>query len=58
MAFNIADFQSALAEQGARPNLFEMTLTVPSGMGTAVVATNFSKLCKTAQIPGSTIGVV
>ena len=57
MAFNIADFQSALAEQGARPNLFEMTLTVPTGM-TGVVNTNFTKLCKTAQIPGSTIGVV
>ena len=56
MAFNIADFQSALAEQGARPNLFEMTLTVPSITG--VVNTNWSKLCKTAQIPGSTIGVV
>ena len=59
MAFNIADFQSALAEQGARPNLFEMTLTVPSVTGTAkVVNTNFTKLCKTAQLPGSTIGVV
>ena len=58
MAFNIADFQEALAQQGARPNLFEMTLTVPSGLGAAVVNPNFTKLCKTAQIPGSTIGVV
>ena len=59
MAFNIADFQSALAEQGARPNLFEMTLTVPTVTGTSkVVNTNFTKLCKTAQLPGSTIGVV
>ena len=59
MAFNIADFQEALAEQGARPNLFEMTLTVPSVTGTSkVVSTNFTKLCKTAQLPGSTIGVV
>ncbi len=56
MAFNIADFQSALAEQGARPNLFEMTLTLPSITG--LVNTNFTTLCKTAQIPGSTIGVV
>ena len=56
MAFNIADFQSALAEQGARPNLFNMTLTVPTITG--VVNTNFTTLCKTAQIPGSTIGVV
>ena len=58
MAFDIATFQEALAEQGARPNLFEMTLTIPSGMGSAVVNTNFTHLCKTAQIPGSTIGVV
>ena len=56
MAFNIADFQEALADQGARPNLFEMTLTVPSIP--TVVNTNFQRLCKTAQIPGSTIGVV
>ena len=56
MAFNIADFQEALAHQGARPNLFEMTLTVPSIP--TVVNTNFQRLCKTAQIPGSTIGVV
>ena len=58
MAFDIATFQEALKEQGARPNLFEMTLTIPSGMGSAVVNTNFTHLCKTAQIPGSTIGVV
>ena len=57
MAFNIADFQSALAEQGARPNLFEMTLTIPATI-TGVVNTNFTHLCKTAQLPGSTIGVV
>ena len=56
MAFNIANFQEALAEQGARPNLFEMTLTVPSITG--VINTNWTKLCKTAQLPGSTIGVV
>ena len=56
MAFNIADFQEALNGQGARPNLFEMALTVPSITG--VVHTNFTKLCKTAQLPGSTIGVV
>ena len=56
MAFNIATFQEALGAQGARPNLFEMTLTVPSITG--LVNTNFTKLCKTAQLPGSTIGVV
>ena len=58
MAFNIADFQEALAEQGARPNLFEVTLTLPSPAITGTSATNFTTLCKTAQLPGSTIGVV
>ena len=56
MSFNISTFQAALGDQGARPNLFDMTLTVPSITG--VVNTNFKTLCKTAQIPGSTIGVV
>ena len=58
MAFNIADFQEALAQQGARPNLFEVTLTLPSPAITGTSATNFTTLCKTAQLPGSTIGVV
>ena len=56
MGFNVQTFQAALTDQGARPNLFTMTLTVPSITG--VVNTNFTHLCKTAQIPGSTIGVV
>ena len=56
MSFNISTFQSALGDQGARPNLFDMTLTVPSITG--VINTNFKTRCKTAQIPGSTIGVV
>ena len=54
MAFNIADFQSALAEQGARPNLFQMQLTAPLELSVV----GWTTLCKTAQIPGSTIGVV
>ena len=56
MAFDISTFQEALVAQGARPNLFEMTLTVPSITG--VINTNWTTLCKTAQIPGSTIGDV
>ena len=56
MAFDISTFQEALVAQGARPNLFDMQMTVPQVSG--VTNTNFSALCKTAQIPGSTIGVV
>ena len=54
--FNISTFQTALSAQGARPNLFNMSLTAPPELSLTV--TNFEKLCKTAQIPGSTIGVV
>ena len=54
--FNISTFQAALSAQGARPNLFDMQLTIPQVSG--VTNTNFKQLCKTAQIPGSTIGVV
>ena len=58
MGFNISSFQAALQGQGARPNLFNMTLTAPSAEFTGKSVTNFVNLCKTAQIPGSTIGVV
>lgn len=50
MAFNIADFQSNFLGDGARPNLFEVQI---SRLGQ-----DFSFLCKSAQLPGSTIGVV
>ena len=56
MSFKISTFQEALSLQGARPNLFDMQLTATGIPGVAI--TNFKQLCKTAQIPGSTIGVV
>lgn len=59
--FNVQTFQAALTDQGARPNLFDMTITPPTNVLTLATATTlkyFSTMCKTAQIPGSTIGVV
>ena len=59
--FNVSTFQAALVAQGARPNLFDMTITPPDDANTKATATtltSFSTMCKTAQIPGSTIGVV
>lgn len=50
MAFNISSFTSNFAGDGARPNLFEVS--VPR------IGQNFSFLCKAAQLPGSTVGVV
>ena len=50
MAFNITDFTSNFAGDGARPNLFEVDITR--------IGQNFSFLCKAAQLPGSTVGLV
>ena len=58
MSFKISAFQEALSLQGARPNLFDMQLTLPTSGPTGLSNLNFKQLCKTAQIPGSTIGVV
>ena len=58
MAFNVNEFRSQLVGDGARPNLFEVSLPFPafSAPGTAQAKTTF--MCKTAQLPGSTLGVV
>ena len=58
MAFNVNQFRSQLQGDGARPNLFEVTLPFPafSLPGNAQTKTTF--MCKTAQLPGSTLGVV
>ena len=58
MAFNVNEFRSQLVGDGARPNLFEVSLPFPaySTPGTAQSKTTF--MCKSAQLPGSTLGVV
>jgi hypothetical protein len=58
MAFNVNQFRSQLTGDGARPNLFEVSLPFPafSAPGNAQTKTTF--MCKTAQLPGSTLGVV
>ena len=51
----IDDFKSKLAGGGARPSLFKATVNFPTFVTSAnVELTSF--LCKSAQIPGSTIG--
>ena len=59
MAFNVNDFRSQLVGDGARPNLFQVTLTFPTFTqnGSAAGAkTTF--MAKAAQLPGSTIGQI
>ena len=56
MAFNVAEFRANMIGDGARPNLFKVSLTFPTIVSNAVVVgqkTTF--MAKTAQLPGSTI---
>ena len=59
MAFNVAEFRSNLIGDGARPNLFQVTLTFPTiaENGTAA-GQQVQFLAKSAQLPGSTVGTV
>ena len=56
MAFNVAEFRSNMIGDGARPNLFQVSLTFPTLVNNSVAAgqkTTF--MAKTAQLPGSTV---
>ena len=59
MSFNVTNFRSNMIGDGARPNLFEVTMNFPE------YATDFSAagqklrfMAKAAQLPGSTVGTV
>lgn len=52
----VDDFKSKLTGGGARANLFKVTLNFPVYAGGDVELTSF--LCRTAQLPASTTGVV
>ena len=55
MAFNVNEFSGALTSGGARNSLFQVQITNPVN-GVADVQVPF--LCKAAQIPAATLGVV
>ena len=59
MTFNVSEFRANLVGDGARPNLFEVTLTFPTVANNSVLAgQKISFMAKTAQLPGSTVGTV
>ncbi len=59
MAFNVNDFRANMIGDGARPNLFQVTLTFPTFAANGSAAgQKTSFMAKTAQLPGSTIGQV
>lgn len=58
MAFNVNEFRSQMQGDGARPNLFEVSMPFPAFALPGNAQTKMSFMCKTAQLPGSTVGVV
>ena len=52
----VDDFKSKLRGGGARANLFKATINFPRYAGGDVETTSF--LCKAAQLPASTVGVI
>lgn len=55
---NISDFKSKLQFGGARPNLFRIIMTFPSLLSTATTSEEMAFLCKAAQLPSSSVGVI
>jgi hypothetical protein len=56
MAFNVAEFRANMIGDGARPNLFKVSLIFPTIVSNAlVVGQKTTFMAKTAQLPGSTI---
>jgi hypothetical protein len=59
MAFNVNDFRAQMIGDGARPNLFQVTLTFPTfATNSSAAGQKTTFMAKTAQLPGSTIGQV
>jgi hypothetical protein len=59
MAFNVTEFRANLVGDGARPNLFQVTMPFPTFSQEAVNSSqSLTFLCKSAQLPGSTLGTV
>lgn len=53
---NINQFKSELADGGARPNLYKVTVPFPVFAGGSAEVRRVSFLCRGAQLPGQTIG--
>ena len=58
MTFNVAEFRAQMVGDGARPNLFNITLAFPPFVtGGSAAGQKATFMAKTAQLPGSTVGV-
>lgn len=58
MPFNVSQFRSELIADGARPNLFQVEMQFPTFSAAGDASKKLTFMCKTAALPGSTIGSV
>jgi hypothetical protein len=59
MAFTVNEFRSALRGDGARPNLFNVAMTLPTQIANAASASQqITFMARAAQLPGSTVNSV
>lgn len=58
MAFNVNEFRSQMVGDGARPNLFEVSMNFPNFANPGNAQQKLTFMCKTAQLPGSTVNTV
>lgn len=58
MAFNLNRFKGEMAFEGARPTLFEAILSFPGTTITGKALSDFTFHCKSAQLPGKTLGII
>lgn len=58
MAFNVNEFRSQMVGDGARPNLFEISMPFPGFALPGNAQQKLTFMCKTAQLPGSTVNTV
>jgi len=57
MSFSINNFRTSLAG-GVHANLFQVSITVPSGISLANFTANSTTMCKAAAIPALTLGII
>ena len=58
MPFSVKNFRAQLVGQGARPNLFEVTIPFPGAVNPGEAGQKMTFMCKGAQIPEATLGTV
>lgn len=56
--FNVNDFRSQMVGDGARPNLFEVSMPFPAFALPGNAQTKLTFMCKSAQLPASTVNSV